>query len=105
MPFANVDTASSGANTIVAAVTGKRIRLVSAGLSAAGAVTVKWVSGSTDLTGAMTLATGTPYTLAAEGVYGEPRGYLETASGEALVLTLGSAVQVSGHIGYELILG
>lgn len=102
--FAKVDTATSGANAIVTAAAGRRIRVVSYVLVAAGAVTAKWQSASTDLTGAMSLITGTPlpvapFPLRHSGGYD---GHLQTAPGEALNLTLGGAVQVSGHLTYVL---
>lgn len=96
-----VDAASSGDNTLVAAVSGYKIRVLAYHLVAAGAVTAKFQSAAagTDLTGAMTMATGVPLTvpLEREGVIPD------TVAGELLNLRLGGAVQVSGHITYCLV--
>ena len=94
--FAKVDAASSGANEIVAADAQHRIKVVSYVLVAASAVTAQWQSGSTDLTGDMSLA-------ASGGIAAssEPKNpFFQTELNEALNLTLGGAVQVSGHISY-----
>lgn len=101
---ASISTASSGATAVVAAASGRRIRVVSYVLVAAGAVTAKWQSASTDLTGAMSLITGTPLAPAPfpQRHSGGYDGHIQTAPGEALNLTLGGAVQVSGHLTYVL---
>lgn len=100
MKYAVIDLAASG--TVVAAVTGKRIRVVSYVLSAAGAVAITWKSGTTALSGAMTLATGIPLCAAPpEALFGGLGGQLQTEPGEALNLTLSGAVQVSGHLIYD----
>lgn len=96
--FAKIDVASSGNNTLVAAVTSKKIRVIRYTLKAAGAVNVKFQSGAggTDLSGAMPLAG------AGDGVTGAEAllGHLETASGALLNLNLSAGVQVSGHLTY-----
>jgi hypothetical protein len=94
--FAKIDCASSGDNTIVALVGGKKIRVLRIVLVVTSAVTAKFKSsGGTDLTG--------PMALAANGGMGAsfcPLGAFETAVGEGLVLNLGSAVQASGNLTY-----
>jgi hypothetical protein len=95
--YAVISGASSGDNTVVAAVTGKKIRVLSFFLVAAGAVTVRFESGAsgTALTGVMSLA--------ANGGLSCPLnelGYFETAAGVLLNLELGGVVQVSGHLTY-----
>lgn len=94
--FVSVSASSSGNNTLVAAVTGKKIRVLSYSLVAAGAVTVKFQSGSTgtDLTGAMSIAANG--TVSADSV----NGLFETAASTLLNLSLGGAVSVTGHITY-----
>lgn len=102
MKFAVIDKATATTHEIVAAVAGKRIRVLAYLMVAAGAVTATWKSAATALTGAMSLITGTPN-------QGNPlpnslqgsRGVFETERGEALNLTLGGAVQVSGWLVYE----
>jgi hypothetical protein len=49
--FAAIAASSSGANEVVAAVTGKKIRVLSYVEMANGAVNTKWQSASTDKTG------------------------------------------------------
>lgn len=92
-----VDVSASGDNTLVAAVAGKRIRVLSMAVVAAGSVSVTFKSGSTDLTGAMSLSQGVPL----ESVSGW--GAFQTAAGEALVLNLSGAVQTSGWLTYQTI--
>lgn len=94
--FAKVDCSAAGANTIVPAIAGKPVRVLNYTLIAAAAVTVKWQSNATDLSGPLSLgSTGgaSPQS---------PLGLLETAPNEPLVLFLGGAVQVSGHIAYQI---
>lgn len=92
--FASISTASSGYTSLVAAVPGKKIRVLSYVLVAAGAVTAQFASASSARTGAMPLA-------ANGGVSAQsPTGLFETAVNEALRLNLGGAVQVSGHLSY-----
>jgi hypothetical protein len=104
MKFAKVDLAASG--DLVTAVAGKRIRVLSYKLVAAGSVTVKFQSGaSTDLTGAMSQIVGVPNACDhAPPVHGVPTGYFETEVGEKLNLVLGGSVQVSGHLTYVEVL-
>lgn len=98
--FAAIAAASSGNNTLVAAVTGKKIRVLGFVLVGAGAVTAKFQSGAggTDLTGAMTLA-------AASSVAVPPRetGCFETAAGALLNLNLSAAVAVAGFLVYRTV--
>ena len=95
-----IDHGSIGDNTIIAAVTGKKIRVFDLLLVAAGAVTVRFESGAsgTALTGQMSLAANTGF---AAGF--NPCGHFETASGELLNLELGGAQSVDGWVVYALI--
>lgn len=96
--FAVVDAASSGDNTIVAAVTGKKIRVLAGSLTMTGtAVTIRFESGAggTALTGQMTPLQGHTITLPFS-----PVGHFETAAGELLNLELGGAQSVDGWIVY-----
>jgi hypothetical protein len=95
--YAAVSAASSGNNTIVAAVAGKRIRVLSCFLVADDAVTAKFQSGAggTDLTGAASLAANGGYVLPFnEG------GWFQTGINTLLNLSLGGAVGVRGAISY-----
>lgn len=101
MKFAAINASASGSNAIVAAATGKRIRVVSYVIVAAGAVTATWQSASTALSGPMSLASSGGASasvgiLAPGGAY----GLFQTEPGEALNLSLGGAVNVAGHLCY-----
>jgi hypothetical protein len=83
---------------LVTAVPGRRVRVLGLSLSAAGATTVTFQSGgSTNLTGAITLSTGTPLVWPTTA-----QGYLQTNAGEKLNLVLSAGVQVSGSLVYAL---
>lgn len=84
---------SSGTTALVAAVSGKRIRVYSYALVLTSAGTAKFQSASTDKTGAMSFA-------ANGGISCAPGDspWLSTASGEALnIVTTASA---EGHLSY-----
>jgi hypothetical protein len=95
--FAVIDHATSGNNTIVAAVADKKIRVLSAFIVAAGAVTARFESGAdgTALTGQMSLAANSGFVLPYN-----PLGWFETAASALLNLELGGAVSVDGSITY-----
>lgn len=105
MPFASIDTATSGDNTIVAAVPNRKIRVINYTAIASADVSIRWKSGaSTNLSGAMALAANGGAAPAGTGQ--APSGHIglfETAPGQALVLNLSGAVQVSGHLAYQVI--
>jgi hypothetical protein len=92
--YAAVNRSTTGA--IVAAVAGKKIRVLEYVLSAAGAVNTKWQSASTDLTGL------TYFAAAGDNVSCpfSPVGHFQTAVNEALNLNFSGAVVVGGHIAY-----
>lgn len=95
LKFAAIAASSSGANEIVAAVTGKKIKVLAYLLSAAGSVNAKWQRASTDIT-------GLHYMVANSQVPSpfSPVGLFETASGEALNLNLSVGVAVGGYVVY-----
>lgn len=96
--YAKIDAASSGNNSIVSAVTSKKIRVLSLFLVVTSAVTVKFASDTAtpvDKTGAMPFG--------ANGGIALPfnqAGWFETAAGKALNMILGTGVQVSGALSY-----
>lgn len=93
-----IDTATSGDTTLVAAVTGKKIRVLAAFLTMTGtAVTVRFESdtGGVALTGQMTPAQGQTITLPFN-----PVGWFETLEGKLLNLELGGAQSVDGVLVY-----
>lgn len=95
---AAINVASSGDNTVVAAVTGTKIVVTHYFIMPASAVTVTWKSGSTEITGNIQLAAN------GGGNDSSPdEGLFETAEGEALILNLGGAVAVDGYLVYHLV--
>ena len=110
MKYAVVSASASGANTIVAAVPNKRIRVLSYVIIAAGAVTVTWQSVQassgtiTAISGTMALAAnGGAFPSAGQAVPAGLIGQFETNQGDSLVISLGAAVSVAGHITYTII--
>ena len=96
--FAVIDAATSGDNTLVAAVTGKKLRVLSLFLVSAGAVNVRFESGAsgTALTGQMNLSgAGEGFALPFN-----PVGWFETASAALLNAELSAAISVDGALTY-----
>lgn len=93
-----VDAATTPDNTLVAAVTGKKIRVLAMFAVMTGtAVTLRFESGTggTALTGQMQPSQGGGFVLPFN-----PVGWFETASGELLNLELGGAQSVDGVLVY-----
>lgn len=104
MPFASISTSASGDTTIVAAQPGRKIRVLNYTVIAAGDVSIRWKSGSNNITGAMALATNGG--AAPSGTGQSPSGHIglfETNVGEALILNLSAAIAVGGHLAYQSI--
>ncbi len=101
--YAVVNATASGDNTVIAAVAGKKLRVVGYSTASAGTVTVKWKSGaSVDLSGPMPMvAAGSGQGVLGSGTYMAEYGVLETDVGLALVLNLSAAVVVGGHLVYR----
>lgn len=97
LQFAPISTAASGATQLVAAPGGSlQVKVVSYVIVAASAVSAKFQSATTDLTGAMPLAANGGVVAA-----GQPSSHwFECAANQALNINLSGAVQVSGHVGY-----
>ena len=95
--YATIAASTSGNNTIVAAVTSKKIRVLAAQLVASGTVNVKWQDGAggTDKTGLAYLVANTGYVLPYN-----PAGWFETSVTTLLNLNLSGAVAVGGSITY-----
>lgn len=95
--FATISASSNGDNTLIAAVTGKKIRVLSYVLVSNGTVNAKFQSGAsgTDLTGLL-------YEVANSGVSAgyNPVGHFETAVSTLLNLNLSAGTAVGGHITY-----
>lgn len=92
-----VQASTSGDNTLVAAVTDKKIRVLACVLIATTAVTARFESaaGGTALTGQMPLGANGGFTLPYN-----PHGWFETVAGQLLNLELGGAVAVAGVLVY-----
>lgn len=95
--FASIAVSSSGDNTLVAAVVGKKIRVLSYTLVAAGAVTCRFEDGAggTAKSGQMSFAAN-----GGVSVPFSPVGHFETTANTLLNLELGGAVAVAGHLTY-----
>jgi hypothetical protein len=95
---APITASASGDNTIVAAIPGRRIKVIAWDLAVSDAVNVKWRSGSTDITGLYYFG----------GVGGgiarsqHKEGYFVTGKGQALILNLSGAVPVGGSLVYRV---
>jgi hypothetical protein len=95
--YAIIDAATSGDNTLVAGVTSRKIRVLSAFLMSSGTVTARFESGAsgTALTGQVQLIAQTGFVLPFN-----PAGWFETAAGVLLNLELSGAVSVDGSLTY-----
>lgn len=93
--FASISASASGATEVVAAVTGKKIRVHTYTYVCNAAVNVKFQSATTD-------KTGLEYCGANGGVSATWAigGHFETAVGEALNINLSGNVAVGGHLTY-----
>lgn len=95
--FAAISASSNGNNTIVAAVTGKKIRVLAYNLMSNGTVNAKFQSGAggTDLT-------GLKYFVANTGIVApfNPVGWFETAAATLLNVNLSAGVAVGGEVVY-----
>lgn len=95
--FANIDCATAADHTLVASVPGHAIRVVSMMLRSDDVVTIQFLSGATPKGGTMQMTDGDVIELPLNEY-----GWFETAKGEALVLNLSAAKQVSGWVQYFL---
>lgn len=95
--YAVIDAATSGNNTLVAAVASRKIRVLAYMLESSGTVTVRFESDAdgTALTGQMPT---TAQNILSAGF--NPAGWFETVAGELLNLELSGAVGVDGHLTY-----
>lgn len=96
--FAIVSSALASNVEVVAAVAGKKIRVISFTIVSTSANVVTFRSANTAKTGAMALAANGTLSVAFS-----PVGHFETVAGEALNILLGSAAQVSGILTYCLV--
>lgn len=100
MRYNLIEITEDGLATIVAAVTGCKIRVISYMITTSGANVLVWKSDSTAISGPLAISN----TLQ-DGQAGAPAptgmlGILETASGEALKLEVGSDTTIGGYLTY-----
>ena len=93
--LASVSINASGTNIVLPGITGVQNRIYRVELTAASATTVQFQDGATNLSGAMSLAAGTPLALLMDGY-----PWFTCSSGNAFNISLGGAVQVAGEIAY-----
>lgn len=95
--FAALTAAASGATTLIAAVTSKKIRVIALYLTSNGAVNVKFQSHvtPTDLTGLGYEVANTGFVLPYN-----PVGWFQSIAGEALDINLSASVAVGGSLVY-----
>lgn len=95
--YAAISASSSGNNTLISSVSGKKIRVLAVWLVSNGTVNAKFQSGAggTDLTGLAYLIANTGFALSFN-----PAGWFETASTTLLNLNLSAAIAVGGSITY-----
>lgn len=95
--YAAINVASSGDNTVVAAVAGKKISVLQVWMMAGAAVTARFESGAggTALTGQAEIAANGGFIMPFSNI-----GWFETASGSLLNLELSGAVNVDGVLAY-----
>lgn len=93
--FASISEATAANNELVAAVAGKKIRVIGLNFVCTGANTITFKSATDAISGAM----GFDANSGLGGLYA-PTGLMETAVGEALNMTQSAATQVSGFLSY-----
>ena len=92
---AAISIAGMGDNTVVAAVTGQRVKVMHLSLFTSGAVNVQVKSGAgTNLTGAFTFLANQGWAFDAAG----GNKAMMTTAGDALVVNLSAAVTVTGYV-------
>jgi hypothetical protein len=90
-------TGSTGVVTLVAGVTGRRIRLWRAFIQFTNAADITFRSGSTDLTGSIPVPAGATVALDTS-----PIAWATTALGEALNINVSASTDMSGMIAYSV---
>lgn len=95
--FAVVQANTNGDNTLIAAVPGKKIRVISGLLMAAGTVTLRFQSAAAGsyLSGSLPLVANAGFQIPYE-----PDGNFETDAGQLLNLELNAGVNVGGWLKY-----
>jgi len=104
MANASINATASGDNTVVAAGgTNRLIEVLQYTFITDTDVTVRWKSGSNNISGPMPVsASGGIVSVAAPAIAGDFGVLLRTNANEALVLNLSTTATVGGHITYRL---
>ncbi len=95
--FSPITAWVSGSTTIISAVTGKKLRILSYSIVCSGSTGFRWRSHTTTAS-----ATGNMVFSANGGISvgNSPFGHFETVSGEALDVYLSTSASVGGHLTY-----
>ena len=93
--YATISATTSGDTQIVPAVSGKRIRVIAYAVIANATVSIKFRSGTTDITGSMRVVEGGGIAHAYDG------GLFQTAVGQALNINLSNNATVGGYVVYR----
>jgi len=95
--FAVINENTAANNELVALVSAKKLRVISLVIVSAGTLNVTFTtaSGGTALTGAIPLIANSGFSLPAS-----PFGWIETAAGQGLFVTMSAGIQVSGALTY-----
>jgi len=93
--YAPINATNSGNTQVVGAVSGKRIRVIAYAVIANATVSIKFQSGTTDITGSMRVVEGGGIAHAYDG------GLFQTAVGQALNINLSTNATVGGYVVYR----
>jgi hypothetical protein len=89
---------NAAAQAVVAAVTGRKIRVLQYVLTTGAAANVQWASAATALSGNMTSAGVAPISTGLVDC-----GLFETAAGEALNIVVSNGIAWTGHLVYQVL--
>jgi hypothetical protein len=95
--FATINATAAGDTQIVSAVSGKRIRVVAYAISSSATINIKFRSGTTDITGILSVTQRGVTTHSYDG------GLFQTAVGQPLNINLSAAATVGGYVVYRLV--
>jgi len=98
---ADINIASSGDNTIIAAPSQGYIAIDHINLLATSAVAIQFKDGTTNYGGAY--AFDTKQAMALDNSTGDQHGVITCLPGNAFVINLGAAIQVSGFIRFRIV--
>jgi len=93
--YATINATNSGNTQIVGAVSGKRIRVIAFAVVADATVSIKFRSGTTDITGSMRVVQGGGIAHAYDG------GLFQTAVNQPLNINLSADATVGGYVVYR----